>query len=407
MCVTNTTSRRSQPVAFTSQQVSLSQSLLSQRLLGTYLPTVPSKQPVYNHGDIQFASQFLNSVTSSSVPTEKPRPKRRRKPQKPGKTAKNNERHFVVHNYHDHSHDDEDHSDFVEDVDDANQRRRGGVSIAFPLKLHSVLDQVEIDGLSHVISWQKHGRAFVIHKPKEFVDHVMPKYFRQSKLTSFQRQLNLYGFCRLTRGADAGGYYHELFLRGKLCLCKKMTRTKVKGTKFKAASSPEQEPDFYQMPAVVVSPLNSDEDSCSHQSISEYKSNMNGISAYCAVSTKSHVEAAPLHYAQHACLDPSSLCHQQLTRSEAPLVYYPQDASSTSPVQPFQLANTLSFACDADKLLDEAVDELFLYQEDGDNLDEFVHDWDPSFYQSSTGTCGGTIEDDSHLGYLLEKLLDE
>jgi hypothetical protein len=110
-----------------------------------------------------------------------------------------------------------------------------------------VLDQVEADGLTHVVSWQAHGRAFVVHKPKEFVETVLPHYFRQTKLTSFQRQLNLYGFFRLTRGADAGGYYHELFLRGKPYLCKKMIRVKVKGTGFKAASSPEQEPDFYTM----------------------------------------------------------------------------------------------------------------------------------------------------------------
>ena len=30
-------------------------------------------------------------------------------------------------------------------------------------------------------------------------------------------------------------------------LTKKMQRTKIKGTKFKAASSPDQEPDFYKM----------------------------------------------------------------------------------------------------------------------------------------------------------------
>jgi hypothetical protein len=111
--------------------------------------------------------------------SEKTRPKRRRKPQKPGKTAKLNDRHFVHHDYHDHA------TDSIESVlhdsaqggaSEGGERRKGGVSIPFPVKLHSVLDQVEADGLAHIVSWQPHGRCFVIHKPKEFVDHVMPKY---------------------------------------------------------------------------------------------------------------------------------------------------------------------------------------------------------------------------------------
>ena len=73
------------------------------------------------------------------------------------------------------------------------------------------------------------------------------RYFNQTKLTSFQRQLNLYGFVRLTRGPDANGYYHEHFLRGRPFLTKHLVRTRVKGTKIKGASSPEQEPDFYKM----------------------------------------------------------------------------------------------------------------------------------------------------------------
>ena len=213
MCVTNTTSRRPPAIALAPEMVANSSSMLSQRLFGNLFPTmetgnsacaapVQAEVPVNN-----YACGFynMNSSTSASVIVqdhdEKPRPKRRRKPQKPGKTAKQNDRHFVVHNYHDHSNDLDDDND----VEEEPHRRRGGVSIAFPLKLHAVLDQVEADGLAHVVAWQPHGRCFVIHKPKEFTDHVMPKYFRQSKLTSFQRQLNLYGFSRLTRGNDAGG----------------------------------------------------------------------------------------------------------------------------------------------------------------------------------------------------------
>jgi hypothetical protein len=188
------------------------------------------------------SSMHYGSFQKPLENTPKKKSKRRRKPQKPGKTAKQNDRHFVVHNYHDHANDSEDH-----EADPTGERRRGGVSVPFPQKMHSVLDEVERDGLSNVIAWQPHGRCFVIHKPKEFTDHVMPHCFRQTKLTSFQRQLNIYGFNRITRGPDAGGYYHELFLRGKEFLCKHMVRTKVKGTRFKGVSSPELEPDFRKM----------------------------------------------------------------------------------------------------------------------------------------------------------------
>ena len=57
----------------------------------------------------------------------------------------------------------------------------------------------------------------------------MPLHFRQTKLTSFQRQLNLYGFRRITKGRDGGAYYHEFFLRGRPDLLRKMIRKKSKG----------------------------------------------------------------------------------------------------------------------------------------------------------------------------------
>lgn len=121
-----------------------------------------------------------------SVKPQDTKPRRRRKPQRPGKTAKNNDRHFVHHDYHDHALDRDE-----EAIPQNVKRRRGGVSVAFPMKLHAMLDKIDNDGLAHIISWQPHGRCFLVHKPKEFVENVLQQYFKQSKMTSFQRQLNL------------------------------------------------------------------------------------------------------------------------------------------------------------------------------------------------------------------------
>jgi hypothetical protein len=92
-------------------------------------------------------------------------PKRRYHTLPPGKTAKHHDRQFVVHDYHDHSQDEND--DVMVD--------RGCYSPSsalFPLKLHAVLEEVAND---HIISWAPHGRCFTVHKPKEFVEQVLPK----------------------------------------------------------------------------------------------------------------------------------------------------------------------------------------------------------------------------------------
>jgi hypothetical protein len=46
---------------------------------------------------------------------------------------------------------------------------------AFPGRLHKMLRGVEAEGLSHIVSWQPHGRCFVVHKPKEFVRDILHK----------------------------------------------------------------------------------------------------------------------------------------------------------------------------------------------------------------------------------------
>jgi HSF-type DNA-binding len=104
--------------------------------------------------------------------------------------------------------------------------------VSFPLKLYDALMALDAAGLSHIACFQPHGRCFIVLKPAEFVSTVLSVYvdaaaaaakrryissnntsrlqqhvslfdswFQQSKFTSFQRQLNIYGFKRITSGS--------------------------------------------------------------------------------------------------------------------------------------------------------------------------------------------------------------
>ena len=168
-------------------------------------------------------------------------------PRKPtGLTAKGDKRQYVQHSYTDRS------NDIVENITTSDENtlrlyREDSVGGPFPLKLQIVLKVTEKLGQQSIISWLPHGRSFMIHRPREFEQEVMGKFFKQTKLTSFRRQLNLYDFQRISHGRDAGSYYHELFHRGRPLLAKRMVRRKVKGTKIRASSSPDDEPNFYTM----------------------------------------------------------------------------------------------------------------------------------------------------------------
>lgn len=164
----------------------------------------------------------------------------------PGITAKNNRRQYVQHDYTDHTYAKPTATDGVLVLAGKN------CNTVFPVKLHEVLSQVENDGRDHIISWQPHGRSFKIHKHPEFIDLVLPQYCQLLKKSSFLRQLNLYGFNRISVGPDKGAYYHEQFLRGMRFLCRRMARSKINGNVIRSAGNPEQEPNFYTMPHVPL-----------------------------------------------------------------------------------------------------------------------------------------------------------
>lgn len=150
------------------------------------------------------------------------------------------QRTYVQHDYHDHYFDPI-YSDQEELNPDAPRRGpRGGVVTPFPERLYIMLSEAEKSGFKDIVSWQLMRVWFI------FIFLSICRYFRQSKLTSFQLQVNLYDFHRLTTRKDRGAYYHELFLRGRPDLHKRLQRMRVKDTGCKPAASPSTEPDFYQ-----------------------------------------------------------------------------------------------------------------------------------------------------------------
>ncbi len=62
----------------------------------------------------------------------------------------------------------------------------------FPTKLHNLLENAEKRGYANIISWQEGGTSFKVWNAEVFVSTIMPKYFKQSKLKSFQRQRKLH-----------------------------------------------------------------------------------------------------------------------------------------------------------------------------------------------------------------------
>lgn len=125
------------------------------------------------------------------------------------------------------------------------------------MKVHRMLRETETQ-FSDVVGFCPHGRAFIIRKPDRFVKEILPGYLKQRQLSSFLRQLNLYGFTRISSGADEGSYYHELFLKGRAALCVYMRRVGVPngpnsdkagrcGRKGPPPGSRLADPDFYTM----------------------------------------------------------------------------------------------------------------------------------------------------------------
>jgi hypothetical protein len=71
-----------------------------------------------------------------------------------------------MQNYHDHANEAEKASGSIDEPNHGDSN--------FPVKLHFMLSELETDGMDDIISWQPHGRCFLVHKQLDFVEKVLP-----------------------------------------------------------------------------------------------------------------------------------------------------------------------------------------------------------------------------------------
>uniref|UniRef100_A0A670XN49 HSF-type DNA-binding domain-containing protein n=1 Tax=Pseudonaja textilis TaxID=8673 RepID=A0A670XN49_PSETE len=104
---------------------------------------------------------------------------------------------------------------------------------SFPKPLQPLWTLVEDPGSDDVISWSRNGQNFCILDEQRFAKELLPKYFKHNNLSSFIRQLNIYGFRKviaLENGMitcdknSAIEFQHPFFKRGQFDLLANIKR---------------------------------------------------------------------------------------------------------------------------------------------------------------------------------------
>uniref|UniRef100_A0A8C7PS99 Heat shock transcription factor 1a n=1 Tax=Oncorhynchus mykiss TaxID=8022 RepID=A0A8C7PS99_ONCMY len=101
---------------------------------------------------------------------------------------------------------------------------------AFLMKLWTLIEDPDTDPL---ICWSPNGNSFHVFDQGQFSKDVLPKYFKHSNMTSFVRQLNMYGFRKVVH-IEQGGlvkpekddmeFQHPYFIRGQEPLLENIKR---------------------------------------------------------------------------------------------------------------------------------------------------------------------------------------
>lgn len=65
---------------------------------------------------------------------------------------------------------------------------------AFLTKLWQLVNE----GDKALVSWSNDGTSFIVRDQNQFAKKVLPNYFKHQKMNSFVRQLNMYGFKKVS-----------------------------------------------------------------------------------------------------------------------------------------------------------------------------------------------------------------
>lgn len=108
---------------------------------------------------------------------------------------------------------------------------------SFLLKTYEIVSDESLDD---IVRWNETGDAFIILKTHEFCEEILPAYFKHKNLSSFVRQLNMYGFHKTKQKNNEHCFVHKNFRRDNKGLLLDMKR-KSKDTPSEKRSEREVE----------------------------------------------------------------------------------------------------------------------------------------------------------------------
>ena len=79
--------------------------------------------------------------------------------------------------------------------------------------VQKVYELVQDASTDDTVGWEASGRSFVIRRVGDFTEVVLPSYFKHSNMSSFVRQLNQYGFHKVSH--ERWEFEHEYFRRDR------------------------------------------------------------------------------------------------------------------------------------------------------------------------------------------------